>query len=194
MNLFIYPVLLSWMNKELLPNCAQPWGADRGGRGGRERGRERGREGETERERERERERETGAPWSRKRGNATPWGMLRRVKWSLLWHSHAHAHKHTDTHALTYASVNKRAHTCTHTHTQTHTRARPPPPLPGVLIWHSIYTHIYTVYSLLYKADRYLSGTLLWGAQASRRCNQTVHSPRALSQCSFNNGLREMRQ
>lgn len=32
MNLFIYPVHLSWMNKEALPNCAQPWEADRRGR------------------------------------------------------------------------------------------------------------------------------------------------------------------
>lgn len=43
MNLFIYPVLLSWMNKELHPDCAQPGGA--------ERGREREREGGKERER-----------------------------------------------------------------------------------------------------------------------------------------------
>lgn len=42
-----------------------------------------------------------------------------------------------------------------------HTRGnvRSPPPLPGVLIRHSIYTHIYTVDSLLYEADRYLSAT-----------------------------------
>lgn len=87
---------------------------------------------------------------------------------------------------FTYASGNKwGAQTHQHTHA-------PPPPLPGVLIWHSIYTHIYSVYSLLYEADRYLSATLLRGARASWRCNQTVHSLRALSHCSFNNGLWEM--
>lgn len=112
--------------------------------------------------------------------------MLSRVKWSLRC---THRHGRADTHMLHVCIGEQMGCTNTPTHTRMHA---PPPPLPGVLIWHSIYTHIYSVYSLLYEADRYLSATLLWGARASWRCNQTVHSLRALSHCSFNNGLWEM--
>lgn len=161
MNLFIYPVPLSWMNKEALPDCAQPWEADRRGR-------------------------EPAALWSQKGGTRSPGEC-----WAGLNDHYGDTHRHgrADTHMLHVCIGEQMGCTNTPTHTRMHA---PPPPLPGVLIWHSIYTHIYSVYSLLYEADRYLSATLLWGARASWRCNQTVHSLRALSHCSFNNGLWEM--
>lgn len=114
--------------------------------------------------------------------------MLSRVKWSLLWHSRAHAPTHTCPCACISEHQRKKkkkrtimcvqAHTLMRTHVHT-------PHLQSLGSWSdTLFTHTFTQSTpSFYKADRYLGGTLLWGAQASWRCNQTVHSLRALSHC-----------
>ena len=149
-----------------------------------------------EKERARERERESREHRGVKEGNIELWGMLRRVKWSLLWLSQAHAltyimprwtkdHLHTHTHTHTHT------HARTHTHTHTHTHF--PPLLPEVLIWHSIYTHLHSLLPPLWSwqvLKRYITPRSL----SLRAAGPDRPFTAALSQSSFSNGLGKKQQ
>lgn len=101
MNLFIYPVLLSWMNKELHPDCAQPGGA--------ERGREQEREGKRGRE-----ERGGGARWAQSIMALKREAWSSRECWGGLNDHYCDSRKHM--HSLTLC-LSEQKIIPTHTHT-----------------------------------------------------------------------------